>query len=269
MECSTNARLLFIGLWNFCDDAGIHKFSPKQVKAEIFPGDSFSSENILGMIDELIDSGLLILYSEDGTADYQTFLYVTGWERNQRIDKPQSSVYPLLLGENQIIRANSQNHSTNVPRPFLPDRMGREGIGKDRKGLEEPIPSGPGGRELISDLAEAWNKIEWVSSVRLPLAESNLKAGRHGWACKELHEHIKNPTGVIEAIQEQREYLEGNGWFRFSWLFKADKSGERNLIKLMDRAYKGNGNGAGGKSADQLQQEALDSFMKDTSDDER
>src|SRR4051812_10412482 len=39
MECARDTRLLFIGLWNFVDDADRMSFSSKQIKALIFPGD--------------------------------------------------------------------------------------------------------------------------------------------------------------------------------------------------------------------------------------
>ena len=33
----SDARLLFIGLWTFCDDRGVHPASAKRIKMEIFP----------------------------------------------------------------------------------------------------------------------------------------------------------------------------------------------------------------------------------------
>jgi hypothetical protein len=41
VECSPNARLLFIGLWNFCDDSGIHPAATKRLKRDVFPADNF------------------------------------------------------------------------------------------------------------------------------------------------------------------------------------------------------------------------------------
>ena len=53
MECSHSARLLFLGSWNFYDDAGRHTFDPKRLKAEVFPADAVSSTDVLGMLAEL------------------------------------------------------------------------------------------------------------------------------------------------------------------------------------------------------------------------
>jgi hypothetical protein len=32
VECSTNARLLFVGMWCFCDDGGVHPASASQAE---------------------------------------------------------------------------------------------------------------------------------------------------------------------------------------------------------------------------------------------
>lgn len=89
VECSTSARLLFIGLWCFCDDAGIHPASAKRAKMEVFPGDDLSNSDVEGMIEELKASGLLLEFEVEN----QRFWKVTGWERHQKIDRP-SYRYP-------------------------------------------------------------------------------------------------------------------------------------------------------------------------------
>ena len=63
VECSTNARLLFIGLWNFCDDYGRHTFAPKQIKALIYPADDFTTGEIDAWLGELVAHGLIRKYA--------------------------------------------------------------------------------------------------------------------------------------------------------------------------------------------------------------
>lgn len=84
MECSPMARLMFIGLWNFCDDAGNHVASAKTIKAEIFPGDDISSADVQRMLDELSSNSLIAFYTNDS----KDYLHVTGWKKHQKIDKP-------------------------------------------------------------------------------------------------------------------------------------------------------------------------------------
>ena len=124
LECSTNARLLFLGLWNFCDDFGRHPHSAKQCKAEVFPADDFTEKDILGMLAELSGNGLITVYATDG----KEYFYVTGW-KHQRIDKPQPAKYPDPFAE----------HSTNVPRVIPPDRKGEDKKGEEGKGVSRTV----------------------------------------------------------------------------------------------------------------------------------
>lgn len=83
MECSPIARLVFIGMWNFCDDGGNHPASVKTLKAEIFPADDITVAQVEDMVQELTDNGLLVEYEVAG----KLYWHVTGWH-HQKIDQP-------------------------------------------------------------------------------------------------------------------------------------------------------------------------------------
>lgn len=114
MECSPICRLLFLGMWNFADDAGRMAYSPKTSKAQVFPSDDISIETITGMIDELSTNDLVQLYEVDG----KRFIQITGWH-HQRIDKPKPSKIP--------------EPSKNDPRRVAPDLTLSEGKGREGK----------------------------------------------------------------------------------------------------------------------------------------
>jgi len=124
MECSLPARLLFIGLWNFCDDAGRMPFRPRQIKAQVFPGDDMTPDAVLGLLDELSSNGLIRRYAVDG----DDYLMVTGWH-HQKIDRPQKSKCPGPIDDN----------SSNDRRTFVPDSKGKEGS------VAEPSRAAPDG----------------------------------------------------------------------------------------------------------------------------
>jgi len=83
-ECSPISRLLFIGMWNFCDDHGLHPASVKRLKMEVFPSDTLDDAAIQNMVDELESAKLLHSYSVNGDHYWQ----VTGWAKHQKIEKP-------------------------------------------------------------------------------------------------------------------------------------------------------------------------------------
>jgi len=95
VECSPIARLLFIGLWNFADDAGNQPASVKRIKMEIFPADAFIETQVEGWLHELLDAGLI----ENYFAEDKGFIHITGWH-HQRIDRPTYKFPPHDGGTN-------------------------------------------------------------------------------------------------------------------------------------------------------------------------
>lgn len=99
MDLSPMARLLFIGLWNFCDDGGNHPASAKTLKAEVFPSDDITSASVQLLVDELSSNSLIVLYSSGG----KEFWHVNGW-KHQKIDKPTYKHPPFIEGESNTTR---------------------------------------------------------------------------------------------------------------------------------------------------------------------
>lgn len=89
MEVSPLARLLFIGMWNFCDDKGVIPASFKTLKAQVFPSDDILAADVERLIGELIAQELLVQFDADG----RSWWFVTGWH-HQVINRPSKSRYP-------------------------------------------------------------------------------------------------------------------------------------------------------------------------------
>lgn len=113
------ARLLFIGLWNFCDDGGNHVASERALKAKVFPSDDLDSTIIRRMIDELSRQGLIVEYEAGG----KTYWHVTGWH-HQKIDKPNPKL--PVFNDSTIIRRTFDDHSTQ-------EGKGKEGIVREEE----------------------------------------------------------------------------------------------------------------------------------------
>lgn len=120
VRCSVNARMLFVGLWCFADDQGVHPDGPHRLKMEVFPGDSFAVDDVQRMLDELIEVNLVQSFAADGA----NWLGIPSWNRHQRIDKPTFK-HPSPPAE-------FDERSTS-PRP----RIGKEGI---QNGMDKEPP---------------------------------------------------------------------------------------------------------------------------------
>lgn len=169
MECSPTARLMFIGMWNFADDAGRMPFSPKSVKAKVFPADDISADDVRRMILELSSIGLVLIYS---VADAE-FLQITGWH-HQRIDKPQPARYPAPFIDN----------SANAPGTLPPDRKGKEGKGKEVVDVEERAAlesERPPARPLASLSAEQQAAVDLGLKFLQAAGFADYAAAPMGW----------------------------------------------------------------------------------------
>lgn len=101
IRCSKPARLLFTWSWCFFDDDGVHPADPWQLKAEVFPGDSDSEQQVQEWVDELIAQDCLALFevpaSEDPALKHfagRKFWICVNWH-HQKIDHPTPTRAPI------------------------------------------------------------------------------------------------------------------------------------------------------------------------------
>lgn len=123
MALSRDARLLFIGIWNFADDHGRFKWSPATLRAQVFPRDTDITDDVVAAwLEEIRSQGLLFRFvnpPEDSGALANpreiSFGLVTGWH-HQRVSHPSPSKLPdpkqcLPFPESSRIFANPPEHS--------------------------------------------------------------------------------------------------------------------------------------------------------------
>jgi len=189
VECSPTARLLFIGLWNFCDDYGAHPYAPKTIKMQVFPGDEFTINQIEKWLKELSDSGLIKTYHIDSIK----YLLVTGWH-HQKIEKPNRR-YPEPVQFDDQSTTNRQPLADSSP----PEGKGREGKGVYReKKRKSPLPTD----FTISDHVKKWAAEKGLNHLQDHLESFKRKCTAKGY------EYIDWDSAFMEAIRENWAKIE-------------------------------------------------------------
>lgn len=84
VECTRDARLLFLGMLNFADDSGVLPGSVRRLRMQVFPGDDMTLEFLRGLVNELLRVDLLQEYDVEG----RVYWRITGFKAHQRIDQP-------------------------------------------------------------------------------------------------------------------------------------------------------------------------------------
>jgi len=89
-KLSLQARLLFIGMWSTCDDAGRTKGHPLWLKSQIFPYDEITSKQMMAWIAELTELKRITPYTVNG----ETYYEISNFLKHQKIQHPSPAVNP-------------------------------------------------------------------------------------------------------------------------------------------------------------------------------
>ena len=124
-------RLLFIGLWCYCDDQGFIDDRPKQIKMRIFPDDDI---DVTARLATLVGEGMLEAFeSVEGPV-----LHVRNWDRHQKINRPSKPRFPDedMLGRPLTHEEYMSTHGV-LSEDSVSTHWGKEGKeGKEGKGKE-------------------------------------------------------------------------------------------------------------------------------------
>ena len=204
IELEPLSRLCFIGLWNFSDDFGIHKFNAKVIKAEIFPADDIPLAQVELMLEDLIKLNLIEI-SED-----KILLRIKGWNIYQKINRPQPSKYEDVFHLKQIDKKESTKEKPikkSVVKPKTAIKPYKQKVDEFYDSLDE---------EFINELKEAYPNVDidqQLKESRLWLltntnkAKKNFQAFITRWMGKQM-EHVSynnGPGKSVKKINEQEE----------------------------------------------------------------
>jgi hypothetical protein len=127
MNLSHAARLLFIGLITQADDYGRGSADARKLRAAIFPGDEWiTNGDIDGLMLEVERQALVILYGPSSAPLYA----LPSWSGHQYVQRPKASNYPAPPDQSRNVHGTlTEAAVTSIGGS---DRIGSEGIGKDR-----------------------------------------------------------------------------------------------------------------------------------------
>ncbi len=167
-DCEMAARILFQGLWCFCDREGRIENRPKILKAEILPYDDCDIPNLLL---QLAAAGFIICY----TVDDRQFIQVVNFTKHQN--------------------PHPKEAKSEIPPPSIPEMP--------RRDTEEPrqdVASGAGSQPIdIVDAAESREKTRLVPEKPERATEFPERAGPITFSLLPSPKERLPPTEVVVA----------------------------------------------------------------------
>lgn len=233
VECSTNARLLFVLMLCFFDDEGNHPANCKRLKMEIFPADDFTLTDIHDMMKEIISNGLVVEYEAEG----QLYWHITGFTKHQKVDRPNPK-YPKFVERSTIVRRTLDDHSppegkgrerkgkesltpppltteeeiaTETPQDRHQERMT---IGRFRKEYREVlgVELGGGVNEAISKLCQAYTLERLQEAILAAATRTPLPRNPFRYVCSVL-EGAREPPDPICVFDPAKDYEPGSYFY--------------------------------------------------------
>lgn len=188
IELSLPARLLFIGLWNFCDDRGVIEASPRSLKAKILPADDFTVGDVEGLVRELLTLRLITAFEAKG----REWWYVTHWH-HQVINRPSPSRYP------------EPPRATDTPLPSA-------GALEEGKAPRGPSRSTAGAPARMSPSRSTAAGDDDCQGVDLPCTEDD-SLSTHGALTEDSSPERKGEErkGEDESVSEREDRVERDG----------------------------------------------------------
>lgn len=107
---SRDARLLFIQLWTFVDDAGRARAASRLLASQLYPYDDDAPGLIDDWLEELEREGCVRRYTVNGSS----YLDIPKWLEHQKIDKPSGSKLPPFDDPSSLPRETSRDLATDL-----------------------------------------------------------------------------------------------------------------------------------------------------------
>lgn len=230
---SSFARLLYIGLWNECDDKGIFPWSPLQMKMRLLPADNVDAKDLLAEI----EAASCVMRYEIGGKSYGA---VRNFAKFQRPKKPNNihPATPEVLAFAGHSPEPIEDDGEEVPHSFptpseLPPQM-EDGGGR----MEEEEEVSPNGDCASDDalkpehVVDEWNKL--AARLGKPRIRDITPERRQLLKARIAQYSIDDFLDVFGKI-ERSPFLRGDtGWQRctFDWIFK-----KANFQKALEGNY--------------------------------
>lgn len=126
-KVSRDARLLFIAIWNFCDDNGVIIAEPIWLKSKIFPYDQIQLQVFEKWLNELKQFGFISLFLYLN----EEFYYLPNFIKHQVINRPNIEDVFVPKSELSACLERSLINHGNINDESLPERKGEERKGKE------------------------------------------------------------------------------------------------------------------------------------------
>lgn len=236
---SRDARLLYIGMWNFADDIGVVIGDSIWLKSKIFPYDQIQIQQFEKWMNELVINGFICLLSYRG----ERFIYLPTFTRHQVINKPNHD--DLNIPKNLIdsIKETIPEQSRNNPVSFTEQSVLIIGEGNGNGDIPPIVPPDECHEDEQIDYRRLMDTFNRMFSGKLPKVSSMTENRKKAVKARASENGKSSIMKVFENVLRS-PFLLGNNdrnWrCDFDWIFRPT-----NFLKILEGNYENRTESAG------------------------
>lgn len=232
-----DARLLYIGLWNFSDDIGVVIGDSIWLKSKIFPYDQIQIQQFEKWMNELVINGFICLLSYKE----ERFIYLPSFTRHQVINKPNYDDLNIPKYLIDSVKDEITEQSRNDTVSFTEQSVLIIGRGIGKGDIPPVVPQGDIAHsdkhhETI-DYNALMNTFNRMFENKLPRISSMTDKRKKAVKAR-ASEHGKASIMDVFNNVTQSAFLLGrndqNWRCDFDWIFKPT-----NFVKILEGNYNG------------------------------
>jgi hypothetical protein len=152
-KVSRDARLLYIGMWNYADDLGVILANQTWLKSKIFPYDDISAEELKKWLQELLDISRIVT----GTFRDDSYFRIVNFTKHQVINKPNNA--DIFVPSDCI--SSVFTIPVSITEQYGNDTESIKG-GKERKGKERIIQEEKKTFSMIQIYDKSWDEYKEI-----------------------------------------------------------------------------------------------------------
>ena len=192
-EVCREARLLYIGLWNLCDDRGVFEYRAAKIRVQLFPYDAdITNGKMDEWLQELNISGHII-YFQENSKDYG---YIPTFLKHQEIKKPSKWTFTTNLPD--TITAPPVAHQ--LPTATLP--VTQQCLKVKGKRYKEEVKGISKEEDIYIPLFNYWNQLEIITHKKLTTdMKRAIDSAKVDYSEEDLKQAFSNYAEIVKGVE--------------------------------------------------------------------
>lgn len=204
-ELPFDGRLLFQCMWCHADRNGTLKYSPKLLKADAFPFDDITCDDVCNLVERMVEQHLVYMYTVDGVE----YVKIVGFKKYQKPHPKEPQMWPFIDDSGNIVHQQELEQVEPVKKPAKPRQKPGSAVSNSALPSFPSSPSLPCSPTLRKEAPNGGAGFDafWA------LYPKKVSKGAAEKAWGKLHPPVEQVLSALDWQRKQPSWVKDNGQF--------------------------------------------------------